>query len=339
MHEQYNDPEIFEIGDQKIRRGRTHYFELTIGRLYDYTALSLPVCVIRGKKPGPVFFLSGAIHGDEVIGVEIIRRLLHSKNLRIARGTLICIPIVNVFGFNNKSRYLPDRRDLNRSFPGSDKGSLSARLAHLFLNQVILRSHFGIDLHSAAVHRSNLPQIRACLDHKATEDLATAFGAPVIINSKARDGSVRDSAEAHGISVLVFEGGEALRHDENVIRFAQKGILRCLRHAGMLPMAREVRTPKPAFIAQSSYWIRADQSGSIRSRKSLGDFVPQDGKLGLISDVFGENTSAIKAKKEGVIIGENRLPLVNQGDALFHIATFDDNDIEQMPDNLPDYVD
>ena len=339
MNEKMIDDEVFIIGEKSIKRGQSLYFDLNIGRLYDFTELSLPICVIRGKKPGPVFFISGAVHGDEIIGPEIIKRLLLNKKLKINSGTLVCIPIVNVFGFNSKSRYLPDRRDLNRCFPGSDKGSLSSRLANIFLNEVILKCHYGIDLHSAAVHRSNLPQIRACLDNKFTEELAFKFGAPVIINSKIRDGSLREAAEGNGLPILVFEGGEALRHDESVIRVAQKGILNCLNHLGMIHLPSEMKIKKQAFLAKSSYWVRASQSGVVRSKKSLGDFVESNTKLCHISDAFSKNKSIVKAKREGVIIGENRLPLVNQGDALYHIATFAENDLDQMPDDLPDYVD
>lgn len=335
----FEDPDILEIGDHAIKRGQTKYIDLTVARLYDYTELSLPMCIIRAKKPGPVVFLSGAVHGDEIIGTEVIKRLLQNKKLKILKGTLICIPIVNVFGFNSKSRYLPDRRDLNRCFPGSDKGSLSARLAAIFLEQVISKSHIGIDLHTGAVHRSNLPQIRACLDNPLTEELAIKFDAPVIINSKIRDGSIREAAEDHGVSILVFEGGEALRHDEKVIRMARRGIMRCLSHLGMVKHSHSETPDKTAFIAKSSYWIRADQSGTIRNFKSLGDFVEASTKIAVVSDVFSNHVSTVRAKTEGVIIGENRLPLVNQGDALFHVATFDKLDMELLPDDLPDFVD
>lgn len=333
------DPELFKIGDLSIGRGKKKYFDMTVARLYDYTELSLPICVIRGKKPGPIFFISGAVHGDEIIGTEIIKRLLTNNRLKIQFGTLILIPIVNVFGYNSKSRYLPDRRDLNRSFPGNPKGSLSSRLAHIFLDQIVAKCHYGIDLHSAAVHRSNLPQIRACLDDEKTEEFAMRFGAPVIINSKIRDGSIRAAAEDHGVSILVFEGGEALRHDENVIKLAIRGIFRCLKHVGMIRSDKKDRSIKQPFIAKSSYWVRAPQSGVFRGKKSLGSLVEQKEELAIISDVFSQNTAIAYAQKKGVIIGENRLPLLNQGDAMYHIATFEKDDFDQMPDDLPDYVD
>lgn len=333
------DPEIFEIENYSIPRNTTEYIELQLARMYDFTELSIPVCIVRGKYPGPIFFISGAIHGDEIIGPEIIKRLLRKKSFKISHGTLICIPIVNVFGFINRSRYLPDRRDLNRSFPGDDKGSLGSRLAKIFLNQIVSKSHFGIDLHSAAVHRSNLPQIRACLDNPKTEELAKEFGAPVILDSKIRDGSLREAAENEGVSMLVFEGGEALRHDESVINSALRGIRNCLEHVGMMKEAKIERKHKKVVIAKSSYWVRASQSGVFRNLKALGSFVEEDEVLATISDVFAKHTADVLTRKQGVIIGENRLPLVNQGDALFHIATFEEHDLEKLPEDLIDYVD
>lgn len=332
---QKNDPEIFEISGKTIARGESAHFEILVARLYDFTELSIPIYVKRGKKPGPVFFLSGAIHGDEVIGPEIIKRLLGRRKFRIHCGTLICIPIVNVFGFNIRSRYLPDRRDLNRCFPGSDKGSLGARLANIFLENIVAKSHYGIDLHSGAVHRSNLPQIRACLDNPMTEKLAKAFEAPVILDSKIRDGSLRAASEERGVPILVFEGGEALRYDEKAIKLALRGIINCLEFVGMLKSeAKSLKPKKEAFIAKSSYWLRAPQSGTIHNIKRLGSMVREGETIGKISDVFAKNTAKVMPHTKGVIIGENLLPLVNQGDALFHVATFDPVDLSKISEDM-----
>ncbi|MFK7874027.1 MAG: succinylglutamate desuccinylase/aspartoacylase family protein [Oligoflexales bacterium] len=337
MNDNRLDPDILTIDSTSIPRGTTQYFELNLARLYDFTELSMPVCVIRAKNPGPVFFISGAVHGDEIIGPEIIKRLLKNKNLRLTKGTLIIIPIVNVFGFNNKSRYLPDRRDLNRSFPGSQAGSLSSRLASIFLKEIIEQSHYGIDLHSGAVHRANLPQIRACLDNPVTESLALQFGCPVIVHSNIRDGSIREAAENSGVSMLLFEGGEALRHDEHVIKYAIRGILQCLQHVSMISLSKQESKPKKTFVARSSYWMRAPQSGVMHKTVRLGDSVDQKHVLCTISDTFAKNVTKVFAKSSGVVIGENRLPLVNQGDALFHIATFDQIDMDQFPEDLGDF--
>ncbi len=331
------DPDEIIIHNERFARGRTKTFNLSLARLYDFTELSMPICVVRAKKPGPVIFVSGAVHGDEIIGPEIIKRLLVHKALKLKKGTLIAIPIVNVFGFNSRSRYLPDRRDLNRSFPGTSKGSLSSRIAHIFLNEVIKKCSHGIDLHSGAVHRANLPQIRACIDDEATELMATAFGAPVILNSKIRDGSIRGEAEEIRVKVLLYEAGEALRHDEHAIKVGIRGVLSVLNHLGMLeydPGKQE--TP---FIAQSSYWVRAGQSGVLRFYCKLGDKVEVGTRLATVSDTFLRSKYVIEATTPGIIIGINNLPLVNKGDAIFHIATFDSSDEDHSEDEAPDLFD
>ncbi|HSG06703.1 MAG TPA: succinylglutamate desuccinylase/aspartoacylase family protein, partial [Nitrospiria bacterium] len=208
----------FTLGGCTLKRGERKRVTLEIARLYDFTETGIPIEVIHGRRPGPVLFICGAIHGDEINGVEIIKRLLGHKSLKKIRGTLIAVPIVNVFGFNTKSRYLPDRRDLNRSFPGSKDGSLASQLAHTFMQEVVSKSTHGIDLHTGAVPRSNLPQVRAFLKDPETERLARAFRVPVIINSNFRDGSLREAARERGIPMLLYEGGEALRFNEPVIR-------------------------------------------------------------------------------------------------------------------------
>ncbi len=224
-----------KIGEVEVRPGQRVTVDLPVARLYTDTSLSMPVKVIRGRRAGPVLFISAAIHGDELNGVEIIRRLLKRPSIKSLRGTVIAVPIVNVHGFLDQSRYLPDRRDLNRSFPGSPKGSIAARLANTFLKEVVLKSDFGIDLHTGAIDRSNLPQIRANLDDPAVTELAQAFGAPVIVNANMREGSLRACAAGHGIPVMIYEAGEALRFDEVCIRAGIRGILQVMRKLDMLP--------------------------------------------------------------------------------------------------------
>ncbi|MFW7379911.1 MAG: succinylglutamate desuccinylase/aspartoacylase family protein [Oligoflexus sp.] len=329
--------EDVEIAGVAVKAGQSTDIYIELARLYDFTELSMPLRVVRGHKPGPTMFVSGAIHGDEIIGPEIIRRLLHDRHLKDLHGTLIAVPIVNVFGYNRMSRYLPDRRDLNRSFPGSPTGSLAARVAHLFFDEVVRKCQYGIDIHSAAIHRSNLPQIRACLDHPETERLARAFGVPVIINAKVRDGSLREAAEDIGQSVLLFEGGEGLRTDESIVRKAVNGILSVMQSVGMLPdrvSLNNSHTPE-AFIAKSSYWVRAPESGALRFYKNLGTKVPKGARLGVITDVFGGRKSVVRSPSSGIVIGRMNLPLVNKGDALFHIATFED--VERVFETIEQY--
>ena len=260
---------------------------------------------------------------DKVIGIEIVRRLLKSPGLKRLKGTLIVVPIVNSFGFINKSRYLPDRRDLNRSFPGSDRGSMAARLAELFLTEIVDKCDYGIDLHTGAVHRDNLPQIRANLDDPATSRIAHAFHVPVLLNSNIRDGSLREVAAERGIPVLLYEAGEALRFDERSIRAGVKGIIGVMRVLGMLPAASRARKPAEPLVARASTWVRAGRSGILRMTSALGARVRRNEIIGVIADPFGQQELEVSANASGIIIGRTNLPLVNEGEAIFHIARFE----------------
>jgi len=316
------------IGGVSIAPGRRKQIELPIAKLFDYTELTIPVEVVRGKEDGPVLFVSAAIHGDEINGSEAIKRLLgRRKLLSKLKGTLLAVPIVNVFGFNQNSRYLPDRRDLNRSFPGSSTGSLAGQVANVFMEEIVIKATHGIDLHTAAIHRTNLPQIRAYLDDRETQRLARAFGVPVVINSNIRDGSLRQSAAEMGIPMLLFEGGEALRYEEKVINSAIRGILSTMASIGMIEGEKVSRKQqnKEVFIARSSHWVRSPHSGSLRVRKQLGKMVKKGDLLGVVSNPFGREKVEVRATKTGIIIGMTMLPLVNKGDAVFHIATFEDS--------------
>ncbi len=316
------------IGGVSIPKGKRKKIELPVAKLFDYTEMNIPVEVVRGKEDGPILFISAAIHGDEINGVEIIKRILaKKKTLSKLKGTLIAVPIVNVFGFNRNVRYLPDRRDLNRCFPGSDTGSLAGQIANIFMEEIVSKSTHGIDLHTAAINRNNLPQIRACLGNKENKRLAMEFGVPVVIDSSTRDGSLREAASDIGIPMLLFEGGQALRYEENIIKSGVLGILSVMQSIGMIEgkviSLRQRR--KEVFIAQASHWIRAPHSGSLRVRKKLGSLVRKNELLGVLSDAFGSNKIEVRAKVTGIIIGMAMLPLVNNGDALFHIATFEDS--------------
>ncbi len=309
------------IGNTEIRAGERVAVDLPVAKLYTATSLSMPVKVVHGRQSGPVLFVSAAVHGDELNGVEIIRRLLKRKVLRSLRGTLLAVPIVNIHGFIDQSRYLPDRRDLNRSFPGSPRGSIAARLAHTFLQEIVLKSNFGIDLHTGAIDRSNLPQIRANLDDPEVSDLAAAFGAPVIVNAALREGSLRANASANGIPVLVYEAGEALRFDELSIAAGIRGIMAVMRTLGMLPPARSRKT-NDAVVARSTTWVRAPTSGIVSMPVKLGSRVNKGDHLAVISDPLGDLSELVCAPFNGIVIGCSRLPLAHEGDALFHLAAF-----------------
>lgn len=324
--------ETLEIGGQLIKPGETRQIEMPVVRLYTDTDISMPIHVIRSRKAGPTVFVSAAIHGDELNGIEIVRRLIRQKSLRLSCGTLILVPMVNVYGVLNQSRYMPDRRDLNRSFPGSAKGSLTGRVADLFLSEIISHCQYGIDLHTGAIHRSNLPQVRANLKDPETLELAEAFGVPVLLNSSLRDGSLRQSAVENGTKVLLYEAGQALRFDELSIRAGLRGIHNVLIKLGMLKKTRRKHLITP-FIANTSSWTRASESGIVINLKNLGDRVERGDKLATIGSPFGEVFETLKANKSGIIIGKQNIPLAQEGDALFHIAYFTEED-EEIVENI-----
>ena len=327
------------IGGESILPGETKQIALDMPPLYTATSMSIPVFVKRGKRPGPTLFVSSAIHGDELNGIEIVSRLIKSRSIEKLKGTLIAVPMVNVYGVLNQSRYLPDRRDLNRSFPGSKKGSLAGRIAHLFFKEVVSKCDVGIDLHTGAIHRSNLPQVRADLDDEEVLAMAKAFGVPVLLNADIRDGSLRATASEAGIKILLYEAGQALRYDEFSIRAGVKGIINTMRHLGMLNKSRAKGVPITPFIARASGWGRAPESGFVNHLAQLGDHVEKGDKLAIVADSFGQIQGHILSPAEGVVIGKQNIPLTQEGEAIYHIAYFKTPDsvaeqVEMLQDNL-----
>ncbi len=326
--------DVLVLAGEEIRLGQSKIIDVPLPDLYMQTALSMPVHVIRGRRNGPVLFVSAAVHGDEINGVEIIRRLVKSKSLKGLKGTIIAIPVVNVYGFLNQSRYLPDRRDLNRCFPGSDEGSLAARLADSFMKEVVSQCTHGIDLHTAAIHRDNLPQIRADLSNPEVEMMAHAFDAPVVVNSSLIQGSLRYAAGAYDVPVIVYEAGEALRFNEMAIRAGVKGVLAVMRSIGMLASKKHKKRQHDPFVARSSVWVRAPQSGIFRMLVAMGASVNKGDLLGMVAAPYGkaDSETEVLASSSGIVIGRSNIPLVNEGEALFHIARFN------KPDEVADSV-
>ncbi len=322
----------FKIGNEEVPPGTRRLVDLPVSKLSNHTPVTLPVHVLHGPRPGPTMFLSAAVHGDELNGVEIIRRVLRTLQPANISGTLLCVPVVNAFGFLSRSRYLPDRRDLNRSFPGSPNGSLAARLAHLFLNEVVLRSQFGIDLHTAAVHRVNLPQIRAdFVKRPRCRELSEAFGAQVVLESPERGGSMRRAAREAGVDVLVYEGGEGLRFDEFAIKAGVDGIANVMLKTGMLELPDGVDAAslnpeaRPPIFANMSKWVRAPDGGVFRTAKHIGNAVSQGEVIGWVANPYEDTQVEVRATVRGIIVGRTTLPIVNMGDALFHIAWSDEH--------------
>lgn len=312
----------FEIAGRTVQPGERIQFDLPTANLFTHTPLNMPIEVIHGRTAGPVLLICAAIHGDELNGVEIIRRARSFTALNKLRGTLVLVPVVNLFGFIHQSRYLPDRRDLNRCFPGNEKGSIASRMANIFFDEIVKRCTHIIDLHTAAVNRDNLPQIRAALDEPGVREMAMGFSIPVIVDSGLIDNSLRAEAGKLGIPVITYEAGEALRLYERAIVTGVRGIVSVMRALHMLP-ARRIQTVRAEpYIAQSTSWFRASMDGIFRPLTKLGARVKAGDTLGVISAPFSSEESLLLAKADGIVICHSNLPLVNAGEALFHIAHF-----------------
>lgn len=319
----------FILGGVEIPRGTKRRVNIELPSFYG-TPTRLTTHIIRGKKEGPVVFISAAIHGDELNGIEIIRRLRQMHLLSKLRGTLILVPIVNIYGAINLSRYLPDRRDLNRSFPGHSKGALASRVAKTFFNEIVSKCDLGIDLHTASIHKDNLPQIRTNTNNEYTLMLARAFEAPVILHSELRDGSLRAEAQDDGIPILLYEAGEALRLDEKSIKIGVKGIINVLRANEMLPQQRGKKSTRlKTVLTKSSKWIRAHESGMIQTLKKLGDVVKEGEVIARIHSLFDDQEYELTTPFDGIIIGKTQIPLIHEGDAAFHIAALNDLEIAE----------
>lgn len=307
-----------EVGGVHVAPGERKEIEIHVERLATGPWISIPTVVLNGRLAGPTVCVSAAVHGDEVNGVEAIRQLLMELRPADMAGTVIAVPVVNELGFMAGERYLPDGRDLNRSFPGSPRGSLASRIAHLLMREVVSRCDYAIDLHCGSGRRGNLPQIRADLDDPDTLRAAEAFGAPAAIHARVRDGSLREAATQHGVTMLLFEGGESNRFDPYAIDGAFDGVRRVLADLGVTGSAPA--TSASTFVSRETRWVRAARGGMLRLAIELGDMVEARQVLGNFSDIYGKRNLAVRSPADGLVIGMNRSPLINQGDALVHIA-------------------
>lgn len=306
------------INDQVVKPGTYKQIILDIARLPSRTEIDTHIEVFHGKKDGPVLLLMAGLHGDELNGVETIRRLITGKFLNPLRGTIIAIPILNVYGFINFSRDVPDGKDVNRSFPGHEHGSLASRVAYHFMRDIFPHVDYGVDFHTGGASRSNFPQLRCVLSNQRNEELARAFAPPFILDSRLRDRSLRKSAELAGKTIIVFEAGESLRFDELAINEGMNGVLRLMYHLNM------TKIHKPAtnetITLHDSTWVRARYAGLFRYFIQNGARVEQNQVIASISGPYGEFEKKIKSPRTGYVIGVNNMPIVNQGDALFHIG-------------------
>lgn len=320
--------DTFIFAGEEIKPGTKKVILFPAPNINTQIKIDIPVHVFHGKKSGPKIFIISAIHGDELDSIEIIRRVHQRIDVKQLSGTLITVPVANIHGVIMQTRYLSDRRDLNRSFPGSKKGTLAARLAHGIMTAVVSQCDYGIDLHTGAYGRINMPQLRADFSTPGTKEFAQLFKAPVILDSKQRDGSLRQAASQLGIPLIVYEGGEALRFNEICIRAGVHGILNVLHHLKMqkfnhIPSSKKSKS----VITDTSRWVRAPASGFVEPvREVLAEHVKKDELLAYVHDPFLINPSIeIKAPFEGIVIGQALKPMTTEGDALFHIASFKKN--------------
>ncbi len=313
----------FSIGGRSIQPGTMDRIAIPIAPLYTQASMELAAVIVHGARPGCRLWVSAGIHGDEILGIHVIRRLLGKLDPATLAGTVVAVPFVNSFGLVQQTRYLPDGRDLNRTFPGSKHGSLTSRLAYAFMNEIVARCTHGIDLHTAGMHRDNLPQVRANLDHPATRRMAEAFGAPIMIHANLRDGSLRQEATSRGIPTLLYEAGEALRYDAGVVRAGLDGALGVMRSLGMI---EEAPHAGETLVSRRTSWVRAPRSGFIIQHADLGDRVKKGDRLATIHTrihhhFFKKTRAAVRAHQSGLIVGISRNPLVYVGDPVVHIAT------------------
>jgi uncharacterized protein len=305
------------INKQRVSPGEEVQIDIRIARLPSHTWIDLPVFVFRSKVDGPSLLLTAGIHGDEINGIEIVRKLITRKMISPDRGTVIAIPLVNVYGFINNSRNLPDGKDLNRCFPGGNAGSLAKQIAHIIMEEILPNIDYGVDFHTGGSRISNYPQIRALISNEKNLELAKAFGAPYIINSNLIDKSFRKAAAQIGKSILVYEGGESLRIDHLAIQEGMNGVIRLMNH---LKIKKSYLRKYKSTILRERSWTRAKMSGIFNAKVEYGDEVKKNQMIAVLTDPYGNLRVPVKSPIHGYVIGINNMPVVNAGDALFHIG-------------------
>ncbi len=307
-----------KIAGQEIKPGESKRINVNIAKLPSGTLIDIPIFIHQSKKPGPVLLLIAGMHGDEINGVEIMRRIIAEKQYVVNRGSVICIPIINIYGFINFSRDVPDGKDINRSFPGSKTGSLASQVAHFLMEEIIPHIDYGIDFHTGGARINNYPQIRVKLEDRVNRELAEAFATNYIIDSPFRDKSLRKEAFKLDKRIIVYEAGESLRLRKNAIDEGINGMLRVMKYLEMIP-GSAVSTPTSTIIHQST-WIRARSAGVHVAYARNGSPVQKQQVLGVVSDPYGDYETKMKSPVQGYIIGVNNNPVINRGDALFHIG-------------------
>jgi len=306
------------IAGRRIKRGETHDIRLQFSESYTGLSISVPIRVIAAPKSGPVVYMTALVHGDELNGLGIIRELLLENPLALTHGTVIAVPAVNVYGLEAHSRYLPDRRDLNRSFPGSSAGSLSSRLAHTVFNEIISKCDYGIDFHTAAQGRTNYPNVRGDLSDPDVKDLARAFGAGLIVDGAGPEGSLRWEAVKAGVPTIILEAGETWKIEPGIVELGVRGATNVLQRLNM--MAGDPVDPPFQSLIRKTTWVRADRGGVLKYHVAPGEVVKKDQALAVNLDIFGGEQNRLTSPVDGVVLGMATMPLAKPGDAIFHIG-------------------
>lgn len=308
-----------KINAIEIKPGEQKKIEVNVAKLPSRSSIDITINVARSKQPGPTLLFLGGVHGDEINGIEIVRRILESKEYLPSAGTTICIPILNVFGFIHYSRYVPDGKDVNRSFPGNKNGSLASRVAYFLKKHILPLIDYGIDFHTGGADRTNYPQIRSMLSDPINQGLAQAFNAPFTLHARYRTNSLRQTASKLGKKIIIYEGGESSRLDEFAIQQGMVGALRVMKHLKMTTVNVPEAKQNSILINKSS-WLRAAVSGLFLPAVNCGDSIEAKQKIGMITDPFGGYKKIVKAPHSGHIVGLNNNPVLHQGDAIVHIG-------------------
>ncbi|MGH9797873.1 MAG: succinylglutamate desuccinylase/aspartoacylase family protein [Candidatus Polarisedimenticolia bacterium] len=306
------------IGDRAIRKGTVEQIFLKVSEYYTATPVNVPVTVIRGRERGPSVFLTAAIHGDELNGVEVVRRVMTGITPDQLRGTLICVPVANRFGFLTHARYLPDRRDLNRNFPGNPEGHAAARTAHILFSEIVLKAQYGVDLHTASVRRTNLPHVRADMSIREVRRLARAFGTEILVDYPGPPNTLRAAATRAGVPTIIFEAGETFRFQRNMVARGVAGVRNILADLRMLDQPR--KDARFQVIIKVSEWIRSTRGGIADVLVRPGEIVYQGSEIARITNPFGREVSSVRSPLTGLILGTTTVPMVNPGDAICHVA-------------------
>ncbi|MCE2742986.1 MAG: succinylglutamate desuccinylase/aspartoacylase family protein [Fluviicola sp.] len=309
----------FVILNEEIHPGRGAQLNLEVAHLHTHTPVQVPVIVERGKVDGPVVLLMAGMHGDEINGMEIIRRIIRKGYNKPTEGIIICIPVFNIFGFLNVMRVLPDGRDLNRSFPGAKNGSLASQFAYHFMKEIAPKVDYVIDFHTGSAQRNNMAQIRCVFKDNESMELARIFNPPFIIHSAYIAKSIRESMNKRGKKILLFEGGKTNSIEEGIVKEGVDGIKRFLNHLNMRSFKEVGNQRHPVYIKEHK-WLRAPNSGMFQTAVKNGDKVNVGTILGMVTDPFGKIEKRIKSPMEGYVFCINESPVVNKGDAIFHIG-------------------